>query len=185
MRPLCVLLRQARQRRSSSSKLSRRVLLHALSAKDGGLMPQHQRPTRPPRLHRLCARLTRRAGAAQGRRVSYTKAMPISALTLPLPGAINPAQRPREQPRQRSSCCAPTLPLRLTMHSAAPRGPARRRLQLLPDNSKHAPIPRRPAPPVLPQPLPVPGPSLALVLTLLRVLHACAAPLSVTVRVQR
>ena len=111
--------------------------------------------------------------------------MPISALTLPLPGAINPAQRPREQPRQRSSCCAPTLPLRLTMHSAAPRGPARRRLQLLPDNSKHAPIPRRPAPPVLPQPLPVPGPSLALVLTLLRVLHACAAPLSVTVRVQR
>ena len=169
--PHCVLLRQARQRVPHRRGLLRRALLHALAARDGVRMPHRHSPASPRRLHRplrsfnttswRCARTTSvvNQGDAAWRPSS-----------LPLPSALNRPRRPRAQPRQRAPCCVLTLPLRLTMHSAAPRGAARRRLPLLPDNSEHAPIPRRPAPPVLPRPLPDPGPSLAHVLAVLRVL---------------
>ena len=167
-------------------RLPRRALLHALAARDGGRLPQRRRPARPRRLHRPLRSFNTQSGrCARTAHVVQHGDAASRPSSQPMPGAINPARRPREQPRQRAVCCAPTLPPRLTMRSAATRGAAQRRNQLLPDNSKHAPIPRRPAAPVLPQPLPEPGPSLARVLTHVARPAAWTALLSLPVRVQR
>ena len=77
--PHRVLLLQSWQGAPHRRGLPGRTLLHALSARDGGLMPHRHSPARARRLRRLCARSTSRAGAARRRLLSSTRATRLSA----------------------------------------------------------------------------------------------------------